>query len=115
MAIDDVARLCLNLEAWYRPQRSPKPRFPEKDTEMLNHSERLLRLRDVKEKTGLGSSTIYRPTGLFRSHAAWGRIRSAGCSPKLMPGSDLCRRLEAERRPTTQADEVLDRHLISHD
>jgi len=60
MAIDDVARVCLNLEAWYRPQRLPKPRFPEKVTEMLNHSERLLWLRDVKEKTGLGSSTIYR-------------------------------------------------------
>jgi len=41
------------------------------------------------------------PTGLFRSRAAWGRIRSVGCSPKLMPGSDLCRRRNAERRPTT--------------
>jgi len=60
MAIDDVARMCVNLEACYGCNAWPKPRFAEKVTEMFDHSERLLRLRDVKEKTGLGSSTIYR-------------------------------------------------------
>ena len=47
-------------EGVVRLQGLPKPGSPEKVTEMLDHSERLLRLRDVKEKTGLGSSTIYR-------------------------------------------------------
>jgi prophage regulatory protein len=49
------------LEAWYGcDAHLPKPRFPDKVTEMLDYGEHLLRLRDVKEKTGLGSSTIYR-------------------------------------------------------
>jgi prophage regulatory protein len=59
MAIDNVAHVC-EPGGVVRLQRLPKPRFPEEVTEMLDHSERLLRLRDVKEKTGLGSSTIYR-------------------------------------------------------
>jgi prophage regulatory protein len=59
MAIDKLARVCVP-QGLVRPQRLPKPRFPEKVTEMLDHSEHLSQLRDVKEKIGLGSSTIYR-------------------------------------------------------
>jgi prophage regulatory protein len=59
VAIDNVAHVCEPGRV-VRLQHLPKPRFPEEVTEMLDHSERLLRLRDVKEKTGLGSSTIYR-------------------------------------------------------
>jgi prophage regulatory protein len=59
MAIDNVARVC-EPGGVVRLQRLRKLRFPEEVTEMLDYSERLLRLREVKEKTGLGSSTIYR-------------------------------------------------------
>ena len=59
MAVDELARVCVP-RGLVRPQRLPKRRFPEKVTEMLDYGEHLLRLRDVKEKTGLGSSTIYR-------------------------------------------------------
>jgi prophage regulatory protein len=77
---------------------------------MLDYGEHLLRLRDVKEKTGLGSSTIYR------------RIADGTFPVPRSLGPNTVRWLQSEidawirSLPSSQGGTPADdRHLISHD
>src|SRR4051794_5126944 len=51
----------------------------------------------------------------FQYRAAWVQIPFAGCSPKLMLGSNPCRRLDPASRQAPQVEKVADWHLINHD
>jgi prophage regulatory protein len=84
---------------------------------MRDTDERLLRLRDVKQKTGLGTSTIYRriADSTFPAPRSLGPNTVRWLESEIDAWIRACRRLDLERRQAPQIEKLIDRHLVSHD
>lgn len=66
--------------------------FQHDDDSLVGPGERLLRIADVMDKTGLGRSIIYRriADGTFPTLASSVRVSFAGNNPRLSAGSTNC-------------------------